>query len=481
VTSRSNDPLRSIPSVSRVLEHDEVRAWMDALPRVIVVNAVQSTLQALRDEVRAGNHAVEPDLESVIARVEEAIIERSQPSLRRVINATGIILHTGLGRAPLADAALDAIADGSSGYCNLELDLATGDRGHRADHVARELIELTGSEAATVVNNNAAATLLILKTLAAGREVLVSRGELIEIGGSYRLPDIMTASGAVLREVGTTNRTRLSDYEAAVNERTAMILRVHPSNYRVIGFSESASLSELVDLGRRKHLPVVDDLGSGVLMDLSRFGLPHEPSVRESIEAGADLACFSGDKLLGGPQCGIIVGRRALIQRIEKDPLYRTYRVDKMTLLALVATLRLCADPDEAVKQIPTLAMLSASTDELAARASAIVRQLDGQLPRERFLVCSDVAYAGGGSLPTEQLPTVVVQWRPSRLSAAQAVRALRESDIPVVARIRDDAVCFDMRTVREPDVEPLVAAVTGVVWDDEPEPDDGRISLPVL
>lgn len=481
MTSKPKDLLRSIPSVARVLEHEEVRAWMDALPRQTVVAAVQSTLQTLREEVLAGKHEEELDLESVLGRVEEAIVERSQPSLRRVINATGIVLHTGLGRAPLADAALDAIADGSSGYCNLEFDLATGDRGHRADHAARELRELTGAEAATVVNNNAAATLLILKTLASGREVLVSRGELIEIGGSYRLPDIMAAGGAILREVGTTNRTRISDYEAAVGERTGMILRVHPSNYRVIGFSESASLAELIDLGRRTQLPVVDDLGSGVLIDLTPFGLPHEPCVRESIETGADLACFSGDKLLGGPQCGIIVGRRALIQRIEKDPLYRTYRVDKMTLLALIATLRLCADPDEAVKQVPTLAMLAASTDELAARANDIVRRLEGQLPSERFFVCSDVAYAGGGSLPTEQLPTVVVQWRPSRLSATQAVRALRESDIPVVARIRDDAVCFDMRTVREPDVEPLVAAVTGVVWDDEPEPDDGRIRLPVL
>ncbi len=481
MTQKNNDLLRSIPSVNHVLEHDEVLAWMEAMPRNTVVSVVQATLQSIRDEILAGEWEDEVDIESVISRIEEAIVERSQPSLRRVINATGIVLHTGLGRAPLCDAALEAIAEGTSGYCNLEYNLANGERGHRSEHAARELSELTGAEAATVVNNNAAATLLILKALAAGREVIVSRGELIEIGGSYRLPDIMAAGGAILREVGTTNRTRIADYEAAINERSAMLLRVHPSNYRVVGFSESVSFEELVELGRRKQLPVVDDLGSGVLIDLAQFGLPHEPCVRDSIEAGADLACFSGDKLLGGPQCGVIVGRRDLIQRIEKDPLFRTYRVDKMTLLALIATLRLYADPDEAMKQIPTLAMLSASTDELATLANSIVQQLESQLPGERFFVCSDVAYAGGGSLPTEQLPTVVIQWRPSRMSADCAASALRESDTPVVARIRDEAVCFDMRTIREPDIDPLVTSITGVVWDCEPEENDGRISLPVL
>ncbi len=473
--------LRALPSVSAVLEHDEVREWMHGLPRTTVVAAVQSAIDGARRAILAGELREPVDMHGVIARAESELMERSTPSLRRVINATGIVLHTGLGRAPLCDAAIEAIVEGASGYCNLELDLRTGQRGHRPDHVARLLAELTGAEAATVVNNNAAATLLILRVLAAGREVVVSRGQLIEIGGSFRLPDIMRASGAILREVGTTNRTRLSDYEKAINDQTALLLRVHTSNYRIVGFTEEVPIGDLAELAHRFQLAAVDDLGSGALADCDHAALAGEPRVRASLKAGVDLACFSGDKLLGGPQCGVIVGRRELVEQLERDPLMRTYRVDKLTLLALEATLRHYHDPEDAVVSIPTLAMLNASADELASRARSLHEQLGTALPTEQFLVCSDVGFAGGGSMPTEELPTVVVQWRPAHLSVEEAMEALRQAETPVIARVRDEAVCFDLRTIRSADLEPLVAAVCSAVWDHECDGDREGIALPVV
>ncbi|MFQ5495557.1 MAG: L-seryl-tRNA(Sec) selenium transferase, partial [Phycisphaerae bacterium] len=317
-------------------------------------------------------------------------------------------------------------------------------------------------------------------TFAAGKEVIVSRGQLIEIGGSFRLPDIMRAGGVTLREVGTTNRTRLADYERAIGDRTAMLLRVHPSNYKVVGFTEEVAIGPLAELAHRFGLVAVDDLGSGALIDLTAHGLPPEPTVRESLAAGADLACFSGDKLLGGPQAGLIVGRADLIERLDANPLMRTYRVDKMTLLALEATLRCYLDPEEAIRSIPTLAMLCANTETLAERANELAEQLAAALPHERFLVCSDVGYAGGGSLPAEAMATVVVQWRPVRASADATAAALRAADVPVIARIADDAICFDVRTLRGDDLETLVASVSSIAWDHGEESRDG-IPLPVV
>ncbi|MEK7730826.1 MAG: L-seryl-tRNA(Sec) selenium transferase, partial [Planctomycetota bacterium] len=309
--TQAKDLLRSLPSVSAVLEHEEVQEWLHGLPRNTVVAAVQAAIHATREAILAGQLQEPVDLQGVLARAEVELLERSTPSLRRVINATGIVLHTGLGRAPLCDAAIEAIVEGSSGYCNLEYDLSSGERGRRGSHIAAHLTSITGAEAAAVVNNNAAATFLILATFAAGKEAIVSRGQLVEIGGSFRLPDIMRASGAVLREVGTTNRTRASDYEKAINDRTAMLLRVHTSNYRIVGFTEDVPIEAMASLAHRYGLVAVDDLGSGVLFDLVPLGLPEEPSAAASLTAGADLVCFSGDKLLGGPQCGLIVGKRA--------------------------------------------------------------------------------------------------------------------------------------------------------------------------
>ncbi len=479
--TEAKELLRSLPSVSAVLEHEEVREWLHGLPRSTVLSAVQAAIHATREAILAGQLQEPVDLQSVLARAEVELLERSTPSLRRVINATGIVLHTGLGRAPLCDAAIEAIVEGASGYCNLEYDLSSGERGRRGTHIAAHLTSITGAEAATVVNNNAAATFLILATFAAGKEVIVSRGQLVEIGGSFRLPDIMRASGAVLREVGTTNRTRVSDYERAINDRTAMLMRVHTSNYRIVGFTEEVPIEALASLAHRFGLIAVDDLGSGVLFDLRPLALPDEPSAAASLTAGADLVCFSGDKLLGGPQCGLIVGKRVYIEQLEANPLMRTYRVDKLTLLALEATLRHYLDPQDALASVPSLSMLGASNDELANRARSLLEQLEKAMPGEHFYVCSDVGYAGGGSMPGKELPTVVVQWRPARRSVEATMAALREADVPVVARVRDDAICFDLRTLRPSDFEPLVASVSAAGWDEGAGSARDCIPLPVL
>lgn len=472
--------------MSALLEHEDVREWLNGVPRGSVVSALQTAVDTARKTILSATSPDAIDLHDILFHAEEELVRRSIASLRRVVNATGIVLHTGLGRAPLCESAIEAIVDGASGYCNLEFDLVTGERGRRTTHIAEQLCEITGAEAATVVNNNAAATLLILQTFGAGREVIVSRGQLVEIGGSFRLPDIMSAGGVTLCEVGTTNRTRLSDYESAITDQTAMLLRVHTSNFRVIGFTEDVAIDALATLAHRFGLLAVDDLGSGVLFDPVLHGLPPEPFVNASIVAGADLVCFSGDKLLGGPQCGIILGKREYIDRINANPLMRTYRVDKLVLLALEATLRHYADASDALQNIPALSMLSATTDDLAARARSLSDALRAAIPDEQFYICSDVGFAGGGSMPGQELPTVVVQWKPSDRSAQSAVRALRLGEVPVVARIRDDAICFDLRSIPMADMDSLVAAVQAVAGEnDSAEHGDSGpptgISLPIL
>lgn len=480
-SAEARKQLRSLPSVSSLLENDEVVEWLHGLPRSVVRGALQFSLDSARNLILGGETNFAHDLQSLLAVAEEELLRRAMPSMTQVINASGIVLHTGLGRAPLCDAAIEAIAETASGYCNLEYDLDTGGRGKRTAHVVDILVELTGAESATVVNNNAAATLLILRTFASGREVIVSRGQLIEIGGSFRLPDIMSASGATLREVGTTNRTRLEDFENAIGESTGMLFRAHPSNYRVVGFTEEVAIAAMAQLAHQHDLIAVDDIGSGALFDSGAHGLPPEPGVRDSVQAGADLICFSGDKLLGGPQCGLIIGRRDLIEELNAHPLMRTYRVGKLTLAALEVTLRAFRDPDYAFSTIPTLAMLAASTETLAANAQKLCDQLEAVLPNEHFFACSDVAFAGGGAMPGQEVPTVVVQWRPATSTPQAITHALRDGDPPVVARIRDEAICFDLRTIADRDLERLVAAVSAAVWSQSSDPEDTETSLPVL
>jgi L-seryl-tRNA(Ser) seleniumtransferase len=418
--------LRDLPSV------DELARGVDD---PLAVDAARSVLERAREEIRAG-----ADPGDLSARVRDELSAARAPSLRRVLNATGVIVHTNLGRAPLADEALAQVVDAARGYSNLELDLRAGSRGSRQDHVAAILRRLTGAEAALVVNNNAAAMLLTLAALAEGREVIVSRGELIEIGDGFRIPDVLAHSGARLVEVGSTNRTRARDYEQAVTAETALILRVHQSNFRVVGFTELPRLEELAAVARRAGVPLLDDLGSGVLVEL-----PGEPSARESLAAGADLVCFSGDKLLGGPQAGIVAGRGELIERLRRHPLQRAMRADKLTVAALEGTLRLYLGAPE---RIPVLRMLHEESAGVRARAERLSELVGGTVEET-------VGRVGGGALPLAELPSFACAIEES-LAAP-----LREGDPPVIGIVRDGKLLLDCRTLAESEVDEVAAAVT--------------------
>ncbi len=404
-------------------------------------------------------------MEQLVNRVNSNLEESRQFALTQVINATGILLHTGLGRAPLSSRALSAVALASSSYTPLEIDLCSGERSNRADVVRRQLCDLTGSESATVVNNNAAALLITLSTLAAGKDVIVSRGELIEIGGSFRLPEIMVASRAQLREVGTTNKTRVADYAAAINDATGMLLKIHPSNYQISGFTESVSLAELVALGRAHNLPVIHDIGSGALLDLTPLGFGDEPVVRVSIDAGVDLVLFSGDKLIGGPQAGVIAGCRQLIERIERNPLARALRVDKLTLAALSATLSSFSHQQMAVREIPLWMMISSTTEDLQQRARRIADKVKSQTSGCLVDVTATTAYLGAGSLPNQKLESVAVTVAGPNASDQEMAYRLRTGTPPVVGRLERGSVIIDLRAVLpqldEALTEALIAALT--------------------
>jgi L-seryl-tRNA(Ser) seleniumtransferase len=452
---------RDLPPVHVVIERPELAEARERLGREAALRAVRTALGEAREKiVRGENGFADP---ATITRRALAILEADGPVLRPVINASGVLLHTGLGRSPLAAEAVEAVAAVARGYCNLEIDLDSGDRGKRTTAVSELLRRLTGAEAATVVNNNAGATILALRALASGREVVVSRGQLIEIGGSFRLPEIFEVSGARLREVGTTNRTRLSDYERAIGPETAALLRVHPSNYRIVGFTESVGIVELAALARSKGLKAIDDIGSGALGP----GLPphvsDEPTVAEGLTAGADLVLASGDKLLGGPQCGLLIGTKESVARAESDPLMRALRVDKMTLAALEATLRLALDAALAATRIPLWSFLVAPLEALRERAERIAEALRND-PGLNATVVESTAYLGGGSTPAEPIPTAAIRVAPpfpSPWSSEGAwSRALRLGNPPVVARVQSGAVLFDLRAIEPADDDALVAAV---------------------
>ncbi len=463
MTPQQSEQLRALPAVGELLRTDRADEWRRTHSHTAVANALREAVEHARERLLSGEAETACDAAHILDAAADILAREARPVLRRVINATGVVLHTGLGRAPLCSDAVNAVADAAGAYCNLELRLDTGKRGRRTTHIAELLCKVTGAEAATVVNNNAAAVLLTLRALCEGHEVVVSRGQLVEIGGSFRMPDVMAAGGVTLREVGTTNRTRLSDYAKAINENTAALLRVHHSNFRIEGFSEDVPLEQIARCAHEHNLIAIDDLGSGAMFDFSRMGLPAEPHVGESLAAGADIICFSGDKLLGGPQAGIVVGRKDLIAAIESHPLMRTYRLDKMVLLALEATLRHYTEPLDAVQHIPALSMLHASTDVLAERARELDQMLSDALPDEKFFISSDVSYAGGGSLPGEGLPTVVIRWQPTFASVGAVAAALREGDPPIVTRIGDGAICFDLRTLFQEDFRIITSVVSKV------------------
>jgi len=452
--------LRSLPSVDQILRRLADRAELHGVTRPRLTALVRDALDQERARVLQ-DHAAPVEAETLAARVVERARQAGPFSLRPVINAQGVVLHTNLGRALMSPLALERLQAVATSYSNLELDLARKERGSRYSHVEALLQRLTGAEDALVVNNNAAAVLLALETLAHGREVIVSRGELIEIGGEFRIPDIMLRSGAVLREVGATNRTHLRDYAEAISSSTALLLKVHTSNYRVVGFTAEVSSRELVELGRERGIAVMEDLGSGSLVDLRPWGFPYEPTVPETVASGVDLVSFSGDKLLGGPQAGIVVGRRAVVSRLKKNPWNRALRIDKFTIAALEATLH-AYEAGTALQTVPTLAMLTEPLAAVRSRARRVLRQLAPDV-RERLgaSLADDLAQVGGGALPTVELPTVAVAVGTSSAAAMRLDEALRVGDPPVVGRITHDRLFLDCRTVLPAQVKALAGALT--------------------
>jgi len=458
--------LRSLPGVDEVLRWEEVVELLAHHPRPLVVEAARKAIGQLRAQILAETGTEEPDLSrpALVGRVQEILAAETTPNLRRVINATGVVLHTNLGRAVLAEAAREQLATIARGYSNLEIDLETGERGSRYSHVEELLIRLTGAEGALVVNNNAAAVLLALNTLARGKEVLVSRGQLVEIGGAFRIPEVMEWSGCRLVEVGTTNRTRLEDYRRAAGPDTALLLKVHTSNYRILGFTAEVGGGELVSLGQELGLPVMEDLGSGVLLDLSPYGLPGEPTVQESVAAGIDVITFSGDKLLGGPQAGIIVGKNRYLEAMKKNPLTRALRIDKLTLGALEATLRLYLNPGEVLEKLPVLRMLTVPLDTLAGRARALAGQIEAAVgPCLLVEVVREQSQVGGGAMPLAQLPTWAVALASPSLTAAALAARLRQGEPPVLARIAAERVLLDVRTLQEGEEEEICTALAKI------------------
>jgi L-seryl-tRNA(Ser) seleniumtransferase len=456
---------RALPAMDAVLREIDADPELSSLPRPLARDLATEFLDLCREEIRAGAFA-QPEqlgLEALRPRLTAYLRNKSKPHFRRVLNGTGVVVHTNLGRSLLCEQAIAAVVEADRHYSNLEFNLATGSRGSRYSHVEALVCKATGAEAALVVNNNAAAVLLTLDTLAKGREVIVSRGQLVEIGGSFRIPEVMTKSGAVLREVGATNRTHLRDYENAITEHTAALLKVHTSNYRIIGFTSEVPLPELVELGRKRGLPVIEDLGSGAFFDFTSVGLGYEPTVQEAVASGADVVTFSGDKVLGGPQAGIIVGRKEFIERIKRNPLNRALRIDKMTLAALEATLRLYSDPALARREIPTLRMITADPKELLRQA----RRLAGLIKRELGALyeaeaAPGVSRVGGGAFPERDIPSGLVRLRApgAGLSLDGLKAALLATDPPLVGRIEDNGFCLDVRTLDPSEYRLVVSAL---------------------
>jgi L-seryl-tRNA(Ser) seleniumtransferase len=450
----AHDRLRELPAVSRLLAHPRSERLLVRFNREYVVQACRDTLEQLRRAAADGDDLDPAALEAdaILGAVESRLGAAGADGLQRVVNATGTVLHTNLGRALLPQAAMEALLRAGTQPVNLEYDLAQGDRGRREQHLEKLLIDLTGAEAATVVNNNAAAVLLALNTVATGKEVIVSRGELIEIGGAFRIPEIMARSGAVLREVGTTNRTHPADYEDAITERTALLLKVHTSNYRIVGFVADVGLSELVSIGRRRGIPVMEDLGSGALVDLSRYGLPKEPVVGERIALGADLVTFSGDKLLGGPQAGLVAGKATWVSQLARNPLHRALRCGKLTIAALEATLRLYRESASIAEDIPALRAFTRPLAEIEETAKRAVPAIAAALgPGFRLSVAEETSQIGSGALPTDEIPTRVIVIEHDALEAHHIAARFREAQPPILGRVKDGRFLLDARTILDP------------------------------
>jgi L-seryl-tRNA(Ser) seleniumtransferase len=460
--------LASLPSVDEILKSEIGTAWRQSFPMRYILISIRDVIECYRQAILKDERK-EFSLADMLADMQTQISRLSEFSLKPVINATGVVIHTNLGRSVLSEEILENVKTIACGYSNLEYDLEQGRRGKRYYHIQRLLRDITGAEAGLVVNNNAAAVLVCLSALAKGKEVIVSRGELIEIGGSFRIPDVMSISGAVLKEVGTTNKTHVHDYEQAINGNTALLLKVHQSNFRMVGFTQSVAIEKLAALGRKHNIPVMFDLGSGCLVDLKPYGIHVEPPVQHIVRSGIDIITFSGDKLLGGPQGGVIVGKTELIEQIAKDPLMRAVRIDKLTLSAFESVLMCYLDEDKARTQIPTLSMLLQDTRKIKARAKAIASKLETAIGTPianiaRIDVVKDASQSGGGALPDIDFETYTVTIKPIKMSVNKLEERLRHGNPPVIARIKEDTLIIDARTVRNKELELLVKALTAAL-----------------
>ncbi|KAF0143192.1 MAG: L-seryl-tRNA(Ser) seleniumtransferase [Nitrospirae bacterium] len=456
--------LQELPSVDEILKSRDGIKWCSAYHRRFVLKAIREIIEIRRKEIIEVS-STDISIEGMAKDIEAKIQKLSAFSLQPLINATGIVIHTNLGRSILSEKILENVKKVSENYSNLEYNLEEGKRGKRYAHITGLLREITGAESALIVNNNAAAVFLSLSTLAKGKEVIVSRGELVEIGGSFRVPDVMASSGAVLREVGATNKTHLRDYKNAINENTALILKVHQSNFRITGFTEDVSIEELKKLSEKYNIPLMYDLGSGCMIDLRPYGVYSEPSVQEIMKSGVDIITFSGDKLLGGPQGGVIVGRKELVERMQKNPLTRAVRIDKLTLAAFEAVLMEYVDLEKAIENIPTLNMLFQKPETIKERAKKIASGIKRHVKNAEVEVVSDKSKAGGGSLPELDFPTFAVAIKPKGISVNELEERLRKGTPPIVARIKDDALLLDARTIRNGEIEILVKGVTAALF----------------
>lgn len=452
--------LRGLPKIDELLLDEQLIFFMETTPRAVVVNAAREIIDTMRKQILAGELSEIPSRAAIIEDICDTVNGKKKRNLRTLVNATGVVLHTNLGRANLCKTAVESVLSVADSYSNLEYDVKKGARGSRHDHVEKIISKITGAEAAMVVNNNAAATMLCLSALAFGKEVVTSRGELVEIGGSFRIPEIMEQSGAVLKEVGTTNKTKPSDYRNAFDaERTAAFLKVHTSNYRIVGFTQEVSLKEMVKLGKEYEVPVIYDMGSGLMVDLSRYGVD-EPTIVDALKDGADVVLFSGDKLLGGPQGGVLIGKKEYIDKMKKHPLARALRVDKMTLAAMEATFFEYLDMDTAKKNVPVLNMITVTEEELKTRANALVKTIMEKTDAYKLDVIDCKDQVGGGSAPTVRLSGQAVAVFSDKIPAERLERLMRKAEIPVIVRVAHDEVLLSVRTIKESEFESIANAL---------------------
>jgi L-seryl-tRNA(Ser) seleniumtransferase len=458
VIGMNRELLRSLPKIDELLQEEIIKQQLESNMRVLVLDSLRETIEFYRKAIL--NEEIESfTREKVMIDSIKLLNKKNSPKLRKVINATGTVVHTNLGRSLLSKSAIEKVISVSENYNNLEYDVEKGKRGSRYSHIEEIITKITGAEAAMVVNNNAAAVMLVLDTLCREKEAIVSRGQLVEIGGSFRVPEVMKFSGAKLIEVGTTNRTHLYDYEDNISENTGVLLKVHTSNFKIMGFTEEVSIEDLVKLGNAKDIPVVEDIGSGVLIDYSKYGFVYEPTVQESIRKDIDVVTFSGDKMLGGPQAGIIVGKKKYIDRMKKNQLTRALRIDKMTLAALEGTMHHYLEEAEAIINIPTLNMLLCSKEELKKRAQRLKKKLQSKTDNFTFTIGTDYSMVGGGSMPTEKMETYVIKVKSENFTATQIEEKLRLNDISIIVRINNNEVILDLRTLFEKDYEVIAMA----------------------